>query len=156
VARRSTRRRQDVGAGRRLLRVLSWWLLALVLVGVGALVVADKWAREEGKVWVIEIPFEVGDRQAVTTGRIVFIHHGDADSASLLAHELVHVCQWEDGRRQFLWDYTSEYASNLARLRDHELAYTEISFEHQARDGEIDCDIENYQLERVLVDAVKP
>jgi hypothetical protein len=131
-------------------RRLAAFVAAIGVVLVVVLVAADRWAREEGEVWLVEIPFEVGDRSGVSAGRIVFIHEGDAESAKLLAHELVHVCQWESGRREFLWDYSVEYASNLAEYRQHDLAYTEISFEQQARSGEIDCDIEHYDVQHLL------
>jgi hypothetical protein len=74
------------------------------------------------------------------------VHEGRADDADLLAHELVHVCQWEEGGLEFLWEYTTEYISNLADLRDVDEAYREISFEEQARAGENNCELESFAL----------
>ncbi len=129
-------------------RVLLWTLLVVVGVAaaaVAALVVVDRQARSGDEVRVIDVPY-LGGPGAITTGRIIFVHEGRADDAELLAHELIHVCQWEQGRLEFLWEYASEYGSNLAELRDAGRAYREMSFEEQARAGGSDCDFEVYAV----------
>ncbi len=128
--------------------VRAIWRLLLMLglagvVGIGALVVVDWQARSNDEVYVIEVPFLAGS-SGLTTGRVIFVYEGRAEDAELLAHELVHVCQWEVGQVEFLWDYTTEYGSNLAELGDAKQAYREISFEEQARAGDSDCDFSVY------------
>ena len=131
-------------SGRVALRILA--ILALAAVGiVGTLFALDWQARSNDEVRVIEVPF-LGGAGAPTTGRVIFVHAGRADDADLLAHELVHVCQWEEGGLEFLWEYTTEYISNLADLRDVDAAYREISFEEQARAGESNCELESFAL----------
>ena len=128
-------------------RVILWSFLLLLIVaaiGVGALLWADQRARRADEVLVVELPFTVPGSGAVTTGRIIFIRSDRSDDADLLAHELVHVCQWEELGLEFLWDYTSEYVSNVVELRDLDDAYTELSFEREANLGEIDCNLDRY------------
>lgn len=115
------------------------------VIGVVALVVVDWRARADDQVHIIEVPY-LGSSGAITTGHVIFVHEGRAEDAELLAHELVHVCQWDEGQIEFLWDYTTEYVSNLAELRDADQAYRQISFEEQARAGEADCDLSQYTL----------
>jgi hypothetical protein len=38
----------------------------------------------------------------------------------------------------------NEYSQNLAELRDVDAAYVELSFEQEARIGDVDCDLESY------------
>ena len=92
---------------------------------------------------VIEVPY-LGGAGAITAGRVVFVHEGRADDADLLAHELIHACQWEEEGIEFLWDYATEYATNLAELRDVERAYREISFEEEARAGDAACELTDF------------
>lgn len=133
--------------GRRLLRVVvgaAVVILALVGLGVAALVVIDWRARSTDEVRVVEVPFTWPGSSAFTTGRIIFIHRDRAEDSDLLAHELVHVCQWDEQGFEFLWNYSTEYVENVVELRDLGGAYVELSFEQEAALGEIDCDIENY------------
>ncbi len=134
-----------IESGRRTIRRLLLGVLAVVVLAVGALVAMDWRARSADEVRVIEVPF-LGGPGAITTGRVIFVHEGRSDDADLLAHELVHVCQWEEGQIEFLWDYTTEYVANLSELRDAEQAYREISFEEEARSGDALCDLGNYAL----------
>jgi hypothetical protein len=129
-----------------LIRVLA--LVAVLAVGavVGAIFILDRQARDAGEVRVIEVPFIRPGVGAVTAGRIIFVHRGRADDSDLIAHELVHVCQWEDQGIEFLWEYTSEYLRNLVESGDPGEAYREISFEQEASTGEIECDLEQYLL----------
>jgi hypothetical protein len=127
------------------LRILI--LIAIVVgIAVGALFALDWQARRNDQVRIIEVPFDALGTDAITTGRIIFVQSSKADSADLLAHELVHVCQWEQNGIEFLWDYASEYSQNLAELKDIDAAYVELSFEQEARLGEVDCDLESYMI----------
>ena len=129
----------------RAIRQLLLVVAAAATTAVVVLVVLDWQARSDDVVRVIEVPY-LGGSGAITTGRVIFVHEGRDDDAELLAHELVHVCQWEQGHIRFLWDYTTEYVSNLAELRDSGQAYREISFEEQARTGDSRCDLSDYAL----------
>ncbi len=74
--------------------------------------------------------------RAVTLGRWVFLCHRElvGDYSELLAHELVHVLQYERlGLSRFWWGYVSEYMRLLFKTRRHEVAYGAISYERQAR-----------------------
>ena len=117
----------------------------LAVVAVAALVVVDWRARADDEIHIVEVPY-LGGSGAITAGHVIFVHEGRAEDAELLAHELVHVCQWDEGQIEFLWDYTSEYVTNLAELRDTEQAYREISFEEQARAGDAACDLSQFTL----------
>ena len=119
-------------------------LLAVAVVGVVVLVIADWQARRADEVRIVEVPFVSPGSDAVTTGRIIFVQSDKADKADLLAHELVHVCQWEEQVISFLWDYISEYTENLVEIGDLDDAYIELSFEEQARLGVVDCELGHY------------
>ncbi len=119
-------------------------VLAVAAVGIAVLVIADWRARRTGEVRIVELPFMKPGSDAIATGRIIFVQSDKADEADLLAHELVHVCQWEEQGISFLWGYTSEYTKNLAEYGDLDTAYIELSFEKQARLGDIDCDLSHY------------
>jgi hypothetical protein len=119
-------------------------IVAVVGLGVAALVIIDWRARSADEVRVVEVPFTPPGSSAVTAGRIIFIHRDRAADSDLLAHELVHVCQWEEQGFEFLWNYSEEYVENLIDLQDLRAAYVELSFEQEASLGEIDCDIEKY------------
>lgn len=137
--------------GRRLFRTVvgaAGVILAVVGLGVAALVFADWRTRNADEVRVVEVPFTLPGSSAVTAGRIVFIHHDRAEDSDLLAHELVHVCQWDEQGFEFLWNYSTEYIENVVELRDLDAAYVEISFEQEAVLGDVDCDIQNYLVTR--------
>ena len=119
-------------------------VLALAVVAAGVLVFADWRARQADEVRIVEVPFMKPGSDAFATGRIVFIQSDSADDPDLLAHELVHVCQWEEQGFTFLWDYTAEYTENLVETGDANEAYLELSFEQEARLGEVDCDLGSY------------
>ena len=132
---------------RRLLRIvvrLAALLFAVTVIGVGVLFVVDWRARRANEVRIIEVPFTTPGRDALTIGRIIFIQSDKADKPDLLAHELVHVCQWEEQGLEFLWNYASEYGENLLEQRDPDIAYVELSFEEEARLGTVDCDLDHY------------
>lgn len=119
-------------------------LLGVAGLAVSALFIVDWQSRRTNQVRVVEVPFTSPGSDAVTTGRIIFVQSDKADSADLLAHELVHVCQWEEQGISFLWNYVKEYGENVVELQDLDAAYVELSFEEEARLGEIDCDLEQY------------
>jgi len=132
---------------RRLLRIVVWLvglIFTVAVIGVGVLLVVDWRARRADEVRIVEVPFTIPGSDALTTGRIIFIQGDKADKPDLLAHELVHVCQWEEQGLRFLWDYTREYGENLLEERDPNIAYVEISFEEEARLGTVDCDLDHY------------
>ena len=72
---------------------------------------------------------------AMTVGRTVYVRPGHEQSQALMAHELVHVRQWQQyGWFGFLRRYLWAYARNLVALRDHMDAYRAIPFEAEARE----------------------
>jgi hypothetical protein len=121
-------------------------IIAVVGIAIGAIFTLDWQARRNDEVRIVEVPFDALGTDAITTGRIIFIRSDKSDSADLLAHELVHVCQWEKDGLEFLWDYTLEYSQNLVELKDVDAAYVELSFEQEARLGEVDCDLGQYLI----------
>ena len=131
-------------AGRAVVGLFIFLIVAIVGLA-GALFVLDRQARSDDEVRVIEVSY-LGGTGAITAGRVIFVHEGRADDADLLAHELVHVCQWEESGLEFLWDYSTEYLENFAELRDSDEAYREVSFEQEARAGDPGCDLGAYAI----------
>lgn len=71
----------------------------------------------------------------ITVGRRIMLRKGHEDRQQLLAHELVHVRQYQElGVPRFLARYLGEYARGLVRLRKPHAAYRAISFEVEARE----------------------
>lgn len=71
---------------------------------------------------------------AMTIGRTIYVRPGHEGSDGLLAHELVHVRQWQQyGALGFLRRYLGAYVANLVRQRNHMAAYRAIPFEVEAR-----------------------
>jgi len=118
--------------------------VVVISVGVAALFFLDWRAAETGSVRVVEVPFSAVGTDATTIGRIIFIDSDRVDDAELLAHELVHVCQWEEQGLEFLWEYTSEFVTNFAELGDGREAYKQISYEQDARTLNVECDLDAY------------
>ena len=84
---------------------------------------------------VVQVPFLALGADAMTLGRTVLVRAGHAGSRQLMAHELVHVQQWDRlGAPAFLAQYLGSYARNLARLRRHRAAYLAIPLEVEARE----------------------
>ncbi len=84
---------------------------------------------------VVEVPFLSPGADAMALGRMVLIRRGHTDSRQLMAHELVHVQQWDRlGAVPFLARYVRDYARNLVRLRRHRPAYLAIPLEVEARE----------------------
>lgn len=72
---------------------------------------------------------------AMTVGRTILVRPGHEASEPLMAHELVHVRQWQDlGWLGFLRAYVGAYLRNVVRLRDHRAAYLAIPLEAEARE----------------------
>ena len=83
---------------------------------------------------------------AFTLGRRVFLSRHSArlltergpEGEALLAHEMAHVEQFRRlGVLPFLIRYVGEYQHGRRRGRDHAQAYTQISFEREAREKEL-------------------
>jgi len=71
---------------------------------------------------------------AMTVGRTIYVRPGHEHSDSLMAHELVHVRQWQEyGWFGFLRRYLGAYLRNLMKLRNHMAAYRAIPLEVEAR-----------------------
>lgn len=84
---------------------------------------------------VVEVPFLTPGADAMTLGRTVLVRRGHTNRAQLMAHELVHVQQWDRlGAPAFLAQYLGAYVRNLARLRRHRAAYLAIPLEVEARE----------------------
>lgn len=84
---------------------------------------------------LVEVPFLAPATDAMTLGRTVLVRRGHTGSRHLMAHELVHVQQWDRlGAASFLAQYLGAYVSNLVRLRRHRAAYLAIPLEVEARD----------------------
>ena len=85
---------------------------------------------------VQRVPFLAPGTHGMTVGPLILVLRDDDRSGkrTLLAHELVHVEQYDQmGTARFLWRYVNEYARNLSRLRSHRQAYLAISLEVEAR-----------------------
>jgi hypothetical protein len=88
------------------------------------------------RVRVVQVPVLPPGAAGMTLGRFVFVR-SDTDRSGrreLLAHELVHVRQFEEhGTVGFLRHYLGQYASSLRTHRRHRRAYLEMPFEIEAR-----------------------
>lgn len=80
----------------------------------------------------------LGPVVAMTLPGLVFVKRDrleDPGLAPLLAHELVHIRQWEEhGVVGFLTRYLVDYLRGRRRGLNHWQAYRQITFEHEARD----------------------
>jgi hypothetical protein len=123
-------------------------ILIVIASTVAVMVALDRRARDTDKIRVIEVPFVVPGSDALTAGRVIFIRSDKAESPDLLAHELIHVCQWEEQGIKFLWNYSKEYGQNFADLKGLDGAYVDVSFEQQARRGHADCDFDRYAIQQ--------
>ena len=79
---------------------------------------------------------------AITIGRTVAINPKvfedvlKGSEPELLAHELIHVAQWEDqGIFAFAWAYMRDYLRLRLLGATHDAAYRSIGFEYQAFAG---------------------
>jgi hypothetical protein len=80
--------------------------------------------------------------QAITLNRTIVINRRLFDRVvagsepELLAHELIHVAQWEDhGILSFSWTYLGDYLRIRLLGATHDAAYRSIGFEYQAYTG---------------------
>jgi hypothetical protein len=84
---------------------------------------------------VVRIPPVIGRYSGITIGRFVCLA-SDADddgSSQLMAHELVHVRQWNElGVVGFLVGYLGAFARGLWRERSWHAAYRQIPAEQEA------------------------
>lgn len=88
-----------------------------------------------GRVRLVTVPFLSRGSDAMTLRSLILVRRGHEDSQRLLAHELVHVEQWDRlGVVRFLVRYLGSYFKNLARVRRHRPAYLAIPMEAEARE----------------------
>lgn len=72
------------------------------------------------RVWVVRFPVLQPGADGMTLGRVILLRrdHVRDGTRALLAHELVHVRQFdENGFVPFLWTYWREYLGHRRRLR---------------------------------------
>lgn len=88
------------------------------------------------RVRIVRVPVLAPGSSGMTIGRFVFLT-SDVDRGGgreLLAHELVHVRQYEEaGVVSFLLRYLRDYVQGLRRLKNHRQAYLAIPAEVEAR-----------------------
>lgn len=85
---------------------------------------------------VCKIPYIPGGFHGICLGRYIFLAIDVADDgdSSLLAHEMVHVRQWnERGVPGYLAWYLKSFGSNLVKTKRWMPAYREIDAEIEAR-----------------------
>ncbi len=88
------------------------------------------------RVRVIRVPFIAPGSAGMTIGHWVLLRHDDDRSGhrELIAHELVHVRQFEElGLIRFLTRYFRDYLRCLRKLGSHRRAYLAIPAEVDAR-----------------------
>lgn len=80
--------------------------------------------------------------QAITIVRTIMVNPKifdrvvEGSEPELVAHELIHVAQWEDsGILAFAWDYARDYLRLRLLGATHDAAYRSIGFEYQAYVG---------------------
>lgn len=123
-------------------------IAVVVAAAVVALMVVNQRAAENDQVVIVEVPFTSDGVAAATVGRIIFVDADRSRDADLLAHELVHVCQWEQEGIEFLWEYSTEFVANYEEFGDVRESYLHVSFEQEAREGSPNCDIDAYNVVR--------
>jgi len=77
--------------------------------------------------------------QAITLTHTIVVNPGvfervvEGAEPELLAHELIHVAQWEDhGIMGFAWSYARDYLRLRVLGATHDAAYRSVGFEYQA------------------------
>ena len=84
---------------------------------------------------ILPVPFLTPGTSGMTLGSLILMRRSRLDDKQLLAHELVHVEQYQRyGWIGFLARYLSAYVAGLVRLRSHRQAYEAIPFEVEARE----------------------
>lgn len=87
-----------------------------------------------GKVRVVPVRWLPAGVAGMTLRRTVLVLREHIGDQSLLAHEMVHVRQWEKlGVVRFTWQYLSAYAAGRLRGDSHHQAYRAIPLEVEAR-----------------------
>jgi hypothetical protein len=83
---------------------------------------------------IVVVPFLLPGIAGTTVGRWVLIARGHERDKRLLAHELVHVGQWQElGAVRFVLTYLGAYVSGRLRGLGHLAAYEAIPQEREAR-----------------------
>lgn len=88
------------------------------------------------RVRLVRIPKPPGPYVGITIGRFVFLTRTvpPGQTSSLLAHELVHVRQWQElGAIGFIYRYLADFGQGLRRHRSWHAAYRGIKAEQEAR-----------------------
>jgi hypothetical protein len=86
------------------------------------------------KAKVVPVSFVPPGFVGITIGNRIMLRKGHEHKDQLLAHELVHVRQFQElGILRFFARYLSEYATGIVRLRKVHAAYRAISLEVEAR-----------------------
>ena len=85
---------------------------------------------------VVSIPWLPGAFAGITLDRFILLARPQPDdgSSTLLAHELVHVEQWDDrGIVRFAWWYVSNFVGEYRQRRNWMDAYRALDAEVEAR-----------------------
>ena len=88
------------------------------------------------RVRIVTVPFVPGGYAGITLGSTVFLKKSQQPDgfSVLLAHELVHVRQWNElGMTRFLQIYLGDFVSGLRIYRSWNAAYRAIRLETEAR-----------------------
>ena len=83
---------------------------------------------------VIPVPWLPLGVAGMTLRHVILVRRGHEGDEALLAHEMVHVRQWQElGVPRFLWRYLSSYLRGRLGGLSHQDAYLAIPFEVEAR-----------------------
>ena len=88
------------------------------------------------KVRIVRVPILPPGASGMTVGRFILLRSdlNQRGTRQLIAHELVHVRQFEEqGFARFLWTYLRDYLRQLRVHRRHRAAYLAIPAEVEAR-----------------------
>ncbi|OWY61801.1 hypothetical protein B7486_61850 [cyanobacterium TDX16] len=87
------------------------------------------------KAKVVPVSFVPPGFVGITVGNRIMLRKGHEQKEQLIAHELVHVRQFQElGIPRFFARYLTEYAKGIVKLRKLHPAYRAISFEVEARE----------------------
>jgi hypothetical protein len=87
------------------------------------------------KAKVMPISFVPPGFVGITVGNRIMLRKGHEQKEQLIAHELVHVRQFQElGIPRFFARYLTEYVKGIVELRKVHAAYRAISFEVEARE----------------------
>lgn len=88
------------------------------------------------KVRIVKVPWLPNGADGLTLANMILVKKfvEPDDFRELIAHELVHVRQWQEyGVIGFLFRYVRDYFKGLKKHRNHYQAYLDIPFEIEAR-----------------------